>query len=146
MDITGLFDIIADATGSISSATDLGSKVLDAVRGDDRIPDSVRKDLRHMIDALSAATLTHAKLNQAITLLQMDASDRQDFQAKAARYRLIKKRGGSIVYEFYDPHGQETPPHHACPVCYEDHKLSILQPIGDGDEKCPTCKTEFYFG
>ena len=74
---------------------------------------------------------------------RVDKSDR--FAARSTQYRLTKFKEGAVAYEF-NGNGDSSIAHHlACPTCFEDERVSILQPehVGFGTTQmaCPICKT-----
>ena len=50
-----------------------------------------------------------------------------NWEERASKYKLIRAIGNAMVYEFL-----EQPHHFACPVCFENEKISILQ---DGNSR-----------
>ncbi len=53
---------------------------------------------------------------------------------------LTTTPGGALVYAF-----SGSPSHFACPTCFEEYRVSILQDgkVISGAWDCPACKTHF---
>lgn len=72
--------------------------------------------------------------------LRMQVRAQESWETKAAHYELVAMPGGALIYESAGP-----PPHYACPKCFEDHHIHILQdPHSTGQIlNCVNCKSNF---
>ena len=68
--------------------------------------------------------------------LKSKLSEQEDWKARSAGYTLIEAQGGAHVYRTAGP-----PEHFACPRCFEERKLHILQDQRAyvGNYKCQGC-------
>jgi hypothetical protein len=76
-------------------------------------------------------------LQQENEALRNQLAAAHSWQARGANYRLVQAVGGAMVYEY-----QGVPHHFACPKCFEDERISILQHPGgrySGRWPCMAC-------
>jgi hypothetical protein len=69
---------------------------------------------------------------------QLQAADA--WNARSAAYQHVEAPGGAHVLRFEGPQ-----PHYACPNCFEQKEIRVLQPTGhvDGSRACPRCKVTY---
>lgn len=74
----------------------------------------------------------------------------EKFAARSTQYRLTKFKDGAVAYEFVGNSAEGIAHHLACPTCFEDEKMAILQPLhvgfGTTQMGCPVCKTSVAVG
>lgn len=72
--------------------------------------------------------------------LRKSVASMNSWKIRAATYNLIQAAGGGLVYEFKD-----NPKHYACPSCFEQSRISILQDTRTYERlwDCPVCKASF---
>ncbi|HEY9460184.1 MAG TPA: hypothetical protein VIR04_05245 [Paralcaligenes sp.] len=73
------------------------------------------------------------------------------WDAEKKRYQMKDFGGGTIAYELKADEANGQPLHRICPNCYQERRLSILQPDGRNASKqemysCPGCNKHFKFG
>lgn len=95
--------------------------------------------------AVENAKLQNDLLKTQVTVAENELRRAQAAQAKLEAYEVRSTPGGAVVYGLKDPDHLPYGRHLACPYCYEDERLSILQ--GDDFEKtCHRCKAAFTVG
>ncbi len=125
--------------------------ISDAVELTGTISDLVKKgltlELQERITQLREAVL-NAKdevlaLRDETQSLKVKVQERDAWGARAAKYTLITAPGGAHVYQTSGP-----PEHFACPRCFEERRIHILQDIGvsSGVYRCPGCEKQFAVG
>ena len=74
----------------------------------------------------------------------------EDFKTESAGFELHKTEAGSLVYSKQYDVNQTQMTVNACPSCYQQQKISMLQPGVDKVVKgnywihfCPSCKAEY---
>jgi hypothetical protein len=123
--------------------------ISDAVELSRQIAELVKKgitiDLQERITELREAVL-NAKdetinLREEIQALKARVRSQEEWETRANKYSLVKTRGGAFLYTSEGP-----PPHCACPRCFQEQKLQILQPhlTHSGLLTCPSCKANFW--
>ena len=77
-----------------------------------------------------------------VTMSTIPASSKSGFIADVSRcqYELTTLDSGAAVYAF-----TRVPKHYACPYCFEQARLHVLQYQrgGAGSLACPGCQTSF---
>lgn len=68
--------------------------------------------------------------------LKCKISESENWDARTSFYELVKTRGGATVYQY-----KKQPLHYACPHCYENKNIQILQ--GERRMHCPSCENVF---
>lgn len=83
-------------------------------------------------------------------LLKAKIAEYEDFKAESAGYELHQTEGLTLVYSKLVAIDGTDMFVHACPHCYQQRKLSLLQPGVDKSSKgsywvhyCPSCKSEY---
>lgn len=86
------------------------------------------------------------KLREEKTKIEM-------FTRNAQCYELHITTGGSAIYRFDESADPTVPRHCICAHCYQNHKISILQPSTKTTKSggflvhyCPSCKNEYRMG
>lgn len=100
-----------------------------------------------ILEAQAATTDARQQLQE----LEARLSDRNAWDAKAARYALKDYGGVTFAYELRQDQANGEPIHRLCPNCFEDKKRGILQfqfrsDNGQDRYECASCKREFAFG
>lgn len=80
------------------------------------------------------------ELKEENRLLRERLVENQNWDDKASQYKLTKTSGGAVVYE-----SKEPPLHFACPSCFEQKLVHILQDnrTYSGSYNCPKCKANY---
>jgi hypothetical protein len=122
----------------ISEAVELTKKVGDLVRTGVTI--GLQETIMELREAVLNAKDEVLRLREENQALRAKAAERTAWTEIAANYTLVKARGGAMVYETGGP-----PPHFACPRCFAEQKIHILQDEVDwtGRFKCPDCESEY---
>ncbi|MGY0151845.1 hypothetical protein ACVQ8M_05010 [Edwardsiella tarda] len=87
---------------------------------------------------------------EEIMHLKEKIAEFESFKSESEGYDLRQTEGGSLVYSKQVMVNQEHLLVNACPHCYQQHKIFMLQPGIDKGSKgnywvysCPSCKSEF---
>lgn len=105
-------------------------------------------ELTEKILAAQAAQMTLvARVNE----LEAELAKREEWKAQKQRYQLTDYGGGTFAYALKPEAAEGEPPHRACPACFQNAQISVLQfkdkNYARQDEYvCPACKTEFALG
>ncbi|NHE81903.1 hypothetical protein G9400_20055 [Klebsiella michiganensis] len=82
--------------------------------------------------------------------LKAKIAEFENFTAQSEGYALHKMEGGTLVYSKKTVVGDMELMVHACPHCFHQKKISILQPGTEKSVKgaywihfCPSCKSDF---
>jgi hypothetical protein len=136
-----LIDIGALATG-LTFARDafqvmLGSKI--EIETQTRILEALTK-LGAAQDTLFQVREELFRLQGENDRLRQELAARNDWETQKAKYHLTTTAGGGQV-RFSDG----PPPHYACPACFSNKIIHILQDLGTmgGGFQCPGCKSIF---
>ena len=91
-------------------------------------------------DSLFDAQQKMFELQEQNASLKRSLEEAERWVAKSDSYKLTSSPGGAVVYEF-----SGTPPHYACPICFESKRIAILQDrkVSFGTWDCPGCKAEY---
>lgn len=121
----GLKDI-NDATVRNSAVIDLQEKILSAQQAQFELIKRI-EDLEKEIAAISKS------------------------QKQLDRYKLTNYGGETFAYELKAETAEGEPIHRACPTCFQNNKISVLQfdfrrDTGQDRYQCPSCKAHFDFG
>ena len=94
-------------------------------------------ELREAVLEAKDEVLSLREENQA---LKSKLAEQESWNARAARYTLVTTIGGAHVYQTDGP-----PPHFACPRCFEEQKVRILQDrrVIAGTFGCSECGKEY---
>ncbi|MGV3346394.1 hypothetical protein ACGVWS_11885 [Enterobacteriaceae bacterium LUAb1] len=150
--------MFAETTAAITAAKEAYEliKVLKNAR-DQTVVDNATGKLHEKIIELQMlnaelASLYHAEKQITIKLASENAKIEM-FTAQAAEYEIHKTTAGSIVYRSKSPADNEVGCYYLCAHCYQERKISVLQPTGktvpcsSGDycqqSFCPSCNTQF---
>lgn len=89
-------------------------------------------------------------LHEEAVALKAKIAEFEDFKIQSESYALYKMESGTLVYSAQVTHNGVQFTVNACPHCFHQKKISILQP---GTEKgvkgyywvhfCPSCKSDF---
>lgn len=103
-----------------------------------------------------AAQQEQAAMLDTVRELEARVAQLEDQSARLERYHLEKMDTGTRVYVLDDVEAHGATPHEACPKCFHDGKIQILQPVGTEiwskpngwfrKNQCPSCKTDFVYG
>jgi hypothetical protein len=91
-------------------------------------------------DSLFEVREERIRLQNENDCLRKELADRDEWGAQERKYRVQETSGGAVVYEF-----TETPKHYACPSCFSNRKIQILQDdrVRRGYFTCPGCKVAY---
>ena len=92
-------------------------------------------------DSLFAAQQQLFQLQQENQDLRRQLESSEGWSNRAAQYKLVHTPGSATVYEF-----QGEPSHYACPACFEQQRVSILQNSGSvysGAWPCKVCNQSY---
>ena len=98
--------------------------------------------LADLASQVADAKVANANLKIQLSALQLELREKQAVEDKLSRYMLVKAPGGARVYTLRDEFKDSQPDHFACPACLENGKLSILQPVQQGD-RCFVCEKTY---
>lgn len=134
----------------IGSALAAAKATLDLLRSAKDISDGTK-----MNEILVAANERLLELQHSMLDTQQKASELQQERDSAQRelvdernknnlcqnYELVEPRPGVFLYAYKIVEGATTPRHYACPNCFSQRSISILQQVSPADQmrKCPRC-------
>ncbi|MEP3049443.1 MAG: hypothetical protein ABJL55_16465 [Roseibium sp.] len=130
-------DVIGNSLRHTNSALDLASRFKSFVSDPKTASDPEFATLvTNLISEITDAKLANLELKEALLELKQAALEAERVQAKIDRYALWQTASGAMVYRLKSEYAEEQPDHYACPVCYENAKISILQ----GSSSMKTCR------
>lgn len=125
--------MFAETTAAFSAAKQAYDllKIVQEGRDAALVSDAVN-DLRQKITDLlmlnaELASLYHAE-KELVMQLNEEKAIKEAFIQNAANYAIYKTEAGSIVYRFKELLNGSHEPHYICAHCYQNQKISILQP------------------
>ncbi|HDC4533282.1 TPA: hypothetical protein O8T86_004017 [Enterobacter asburiae] len=149
--------MFAETTAALSAAKQAYDllKIIQDGRDAALVSDAV-SDLRQKITDLQMlnvelASLYHAE-KELVMQLSEEKSKKEKFIQYANNYSIHKTEAGSTVYRFKDALNGSNEPHYICAHCYQNEKISILQPSTKIarifnhsyiNAYCPSCSAEF---
>lgn len=123
-----------------STALDIVKK-LKALTERPKLPS--REELQPLVTELMQqimdTKLANMELQEQLLQFKQAALDAEKLQNKLDRYELWETASGSLVYRLKEEHAKEQPKHYACPKCYENAHISILQG-GQHEKRCRVCE------
>ena len=134
--MTGVASAIAVGE-TINKAVELTKKVAELVKKGATLELQERiTDLREAVLNAKDEVLALREENQS---LQSQVAEAQSWRSNTAAYQLIETPGGAHLY-----HTEGPPSHYACPKCFAEHLIHILQVRTTKDfATCPNCKITF---
>ncbi|EFO32597.1 conserved hypothetical protein [Roseibium sp. TrichSKD4] len=128
-----------------NSALDIVGKLKTLARKSKATPDPELESLvTSLANEVADAKLANLALKEQLIELKEAILNADNAQSKLGRYELCETPGGYTVYRLKEAHTNEEPLHYACPYCYADGRISILQG-GLDFKQCFVCKTEPHF-
>jgi hypothetical protein len=124
------FDILKAIKG-ISDATKINSAVIE-----------LQQHILSAQQALLDAQETINALTTQKTELESKLAKHSEWEARRSQYQLTEVRPGLTVYTFQPSAGSDMPVHWACPKCFAEEKIQILQKQSPANRtyKCPGCE------
>ena len=94
-----------------------------------------------LLNAQQVTDLILEERRQAVRELE----DERDKNSRLECYTLVEPRPGIFLHAYQPAEGDETPLHTACPKCFSEKTISILQNINPGSCKieCPKCEFSY---
>ncbi len=122
----------------ISEAVEISGRVLDLVKKG--VTMGLQEEVMNLREAVLNGRAENLKLRQENHELLEKLAAEDAAKTKAREYELTKTWGGAYVFE-----SKVGPKHYACPNCFEERRISILQRVNafSGRQRCPNCKNEF---
>lgn len=144
---------IAGALSSFKAANDIAQAMVglrDAAAFQSKLIEFQAKIIEANNNAF-AANDERAALLQKITDLERKVASLEAQEGKLERYQLKDYGGNTFAYELKESEAGSEPIHRACPNCYGERRISILQfdfmTINHKDKyTCASCKSTFEFG
>ena len=102
------------------------------------IRDHMAELQQRLLETQQVADTILEKRRQALKDLEEERSKNRDLE----RYNLVEPRTGVFLYSFRPSEDDDTPAHTACPNCFRDKSISILQqldPSKGWKVQCPNC-------
>ena len=98
-------------------------------------------------EQILTAQAAQSDLIERIRELEKEVASFEQWDAKEQEYELKKVARGAVAY-MLKPEGRGTkPPHWVCTHCFQNRKISIMQPLADMGgyliHKCPGCANTF---
>lgn len=144
---------IAGALGSLKAASDIAQAMIglrDTAAFQAKMIEFQAKIIEANNNAFAAQDERTALLKQ-ISDLEAKVTRLEAERRELQRYELKDFGGNTFAYSLKESEANGEPIHRACPNCYKQGHISILQfdfRTHGGQDKyvCPSCKTEFTFG
>ncbi|POZ14086.1 MULTISPECIES: hypothetical protein [Lelliottia] len=116
------------------------------------VSDMISKLTSVQRECMSLVELARSFQDENVTL-KAKIAEFENFKADSEGYTLNKTEAGTLVYTVNKLINGEQVAVNACPHCFQQKKISILQPGVDKAVKgyhlihfCPSCRTEFKMG
>lgn len=113
------------------------------------VSDLVSKLTSVQRECISLVELARTLQEEAVAL-KAKIAEFEDFKIQSESYALYKMESGTLVYSAQVTHNGVQFTVNACPHCFHQKKISILQPGTDKGVKgyywvhfCPSCKSDF---
>lgn len=139
MDIDSLWE----AFGRVSDAIKTARSVLDALKPSE-MPVDVAQPLFAALTQTADAQVQLAELKLSIDAMQRELQANADIEARKQNYVAVKTEVGSLVYRLKPDADTGEPDHDVCPKCFEENRISVLQPANYWRE-CYTCDTKYQY-
>ena len=147
-----MFTEISASLSAIKSAFELAQIISDAKNQAER--EKALYELRRQLTALQIENLQLAQLlssqYEEIHSLKRELRDANEIKRNLESYTIYKTGSGQFIYAVREELNEENANfHYACPHCYHQRYIAILQPlpVGEHDEfhrlKCLRCKSSF---
>lgn len=144
--------MIAEISASLSVIKEsLGLlKVISDAKTDTEIQNAtneLREKLRSLqMENMALSNLIHSQLAE-ISSLKSELQKIKSFESEASEYQPYKFTSGTVVYSRAIETDKGAWSLYACPHCFAEQKISILQP-SNGDHTfnhvfCPSCKNDY---
>ena len=133
---------ISAAYEALKISKEIFSSILDA-----KIDAGIKQKINSAMSQLGSAQDTLFSLREELFRLQSSndelrkqLSSLESWQNVAGQYDLTKTSGGAVVYKY-----KAEPAHYACPSCYNQKQIQILQDNRtiSGKYSCKGCNAEF---
>lgn len=111
--------------------------------------DALLFDIRQHLADLQERLLQAQQATDAILeerrQAQRDLDEERSRNSRLERYTLTEPRPGVFLHAYQPSEGDKTPPHTACPKCFSEKTISILQKPEPSRSKidCPRCGFTF---
>ncbi len=134
---------IITGLGALKTAFDLAKGLKD-------IDDAARRNAAviELQEKILSAQEAQASLSESIRALEAKVASFEKWDAEKGKYDLRCVGWGVYAFILKPEYREGKPPHHLCPKCFEDKKVSIIQHKSHGPDRghfCPSCRTTFSF-
>jgi hypothetical protein len=144
---------IQGAIAGLKAATDISSALLSMkVTGEVQAKViELQSALLTAQNAALAATTAQFELHSRVRELEIQLQQQADWEATRRRYRLVTPwRGAAQTYALLRADAQGESPHLACPACFHNRRIAILNPMNNRERwvqmVCPVCKASMETG
>ncbi len=141
IDFTDALGIAGDAAGTLSQVLDVYGRISKFAK-DRKIPEEARAELLKLSLLLSDANVKLSELQTALGRLQRAQGEMDAIEARKRNYVLSKTDAGTLIYRLKEDAETGEPPHEACPACFNQGKIAILQPF-NRNLACNICKAVY---
>jgi hypothetical protein len=102
-------------------------------------------------EKILAAQQSQAALIESFGNLEKELARFETWETEKKRYALKDYGGGTFAYELKESEAHGDPMHRACPACYQNGRISILQYTGGNSYGrqlyiCFPCKQQYPLG
>ena len=131
--VKATMDLVKAAKG-ITEKADLDAALFD-------IRDHLANLQERLLNAQQVTDNILEERRQAVRALE----DERNKNRTLERYALVEPRPGMFLMRYQPVENDPTPLHHACPKCFSDKAISVLQVpnAGGSSLQCPRCE-KFY--
>jgi predicted RNA-binding Zn-ribbon protein involved in translation (DUF1610 family) len=124
------FDLLKAIKG-VSDAAKINAAVIE-------LQQHILSAQQSLLDAQETINLLTAEKAE----LESRLAKHSEWETRRSEYHLTEVRPGLTVYAFQPATESEMAPHWACPKCFADEKIQILQKPSPSNRtyKCPACE------
>ncbi len=154
-DINSLNELLSTADETFGAAdralgnVEKAGSIIKRIKGFLSTPESagnadIKAAVADLTNEIADAKLANADLKIKLATIQQTLLEAQQRQSKLDRYVMTETPAGTYVYALKDIETGTEPAHFACPNCFVEDTISILQ--GDGDiRQCFKCNMPIRF-
>lgn len=125
---------IVKSVKTITDKADLDSALFD-------IREHLANLQQRLLDAQQVTDRILEERRQAIR----DLEDERKKNSALERYSLVEFRPGMFLRRYDPVEGDSTPLHHACPKCFSDETISVLQVPNAGSSSLQCSRCELFY-
>ena len=141
MDLGSLLGLASNASGAINNIISAFSGLANLAK-DGKLPTDTAGNILVISGQLSEAQVKLAHLETEIVKLQRNQEEFDEIKRRKQNYVLATTAVGERIYRLKEDAGTGEISHEICPVCYEQDRISVLQPRGIVLQ-CDSCQASY---